>query len=112
LQKLYQQVQTEDSEWYYQTFSKLLDVVVDDPLDFALCEKSGANNVGGKERLEAEVGSTINKIIDNVPNNETTLSDNTDVDSKKVEIEIPPPSDGSETNTPAGTNQLNVQEVD
>jgi len=39
LQKLYQQVQEEDSEWYYETFSKLLGEEVEDPIDMLDCQR-------------------------------------------------------------------------
>ncbi|KAL7463369.1 hypothetical protein ACHAXS_003744 [Conticribra weissflogii] len=41
LQNLYQQVQKEDSEWYYQTFSKLLGEEVEDPIELLDCKRNG-----------------------------------------------------------------------
>lgn len=129
LQKLYQQVQTEDSEWYYQTFSKLLDVVVDDPLDFALCDKSRTNNMDAKVNAddidvkkqqsnkknkvwEDEVDVTNNEIMSNAQDDRTTLSDGMNVDSKQVEIEVSIPSVGCEDDVVDGMNQSNIKEVE
>ncbi len=132
LQELYQQVQMEDSEWYYQTFSKLFDTVFlgDDPLDVTLCEKSGTSNVNGNG---TEYNLDLKKdILDNMQNKDSIVdeldgkaqhstSDNDvmdneteekKIDSKDVEVESPPPPDDRVTLKPVAINRSNMQEVE
>lgn len=51
LQQLYQQVQKEDSDWYFQTLSKLLGEEVGDPIELVDCAKEAkeANNSVAKD---------------------------------------------------------------
>jgi len=65
LQRLYQQVQEEDSEWYYQTFSKLLD---EDPAEMfdGSCE-------GGKEDEERNGDSSKKEKTDIISKSETDV---------------------------------------
>ena len=54
IQRLYQQVQEEDSEWFYQTFSKLLDEdltgKIESSREGALAKESKSNNYDGSSR--------------------------------------------------------------
>jgi len=50
IQRLYQQVQEEDSEWFYQTFSKLLDEDLTGSREGAVAKESKSNNYDGSLR--------------------------------------------------------------
>ena len=133
LQKLYQQVQTEDSDWYYQTFSKLLDVVgVDDPMqELALCDKSDTND--GVEIVTGDSDNDIkmkNDISDEANSDNvdkfggnalgsTSIDelikadvDKTSIDSKAKENEMSHSSISNEIDKPGGVNQVTMQKVE